>query len=187
MVSHKPIIDVWQGSKYASELNFNWYRCDFLFSALKTLVGIYLFKVNNENTKTIWEICWKLTIKTFIVNFGLVSQMFWCFHCWLETSKFRMGNGCKGKNLKEFVNVCECIYYTKNFIQTFWTRFWGWSAIFHYPSTTPRVPAEKPLEYRKNIITVRNTLKNMTNKLWWKDYFSNSYSENFWINLIPLI
>ena len=30
----------------------------------QNLAGIYLFKVNNENTKTMYEICSKLTIKT---------------------------------------------------------------------------------------------------------------------------
>ena len=49
-------------------------------------VGIYLFKVNNENTGTMCEICSKLTIKTpeqchwscsavFIVNFEQISRI----------------------------------------------------------------------------------------------------------------
>ena len=39
--------------------------------------GIYLLKVNNGNTRTMCEICSKLTMKTpeFIVSF------FCCFHC----------------------------------------------------------------------------------------------------------
>ena len=45
--------------------------------------SIYLFKVNNENTKTMREICSKLTINTsvrrgfavFIVNFEQVSHI----------------------------------------------------------------------------------------------------------------
>ena len=36
-------------------------RWEVLFPA-----GIYLFKVNNRNTRTMWEICSKLTIKTVI-------------------------------------------------------------------------------------------------------------------------
>ena len=42
---------------------------------------IYLFKVNNENTITVCEICSKLTIKTtersgvFIVNFEQISHI----------------------------------------------------------------------------------------------------------------
>ena len=44
--------------------------------------GIYLFKVNNGNTRATCEICSKLIIKT----------LFWCFHCWLWTSKCRLGS-----------------------------------------------------------------------------------------------
>ena len=43
------------------------------------LVGIYLLKVNNRNTRTRCEICSKLTIKTtsgdFIVNFEHISHI----------------------------------------------------------------------------------------------------------------
>ena len=50
------------------------------------LAGIYLFKVNNENTITMCEVCSKLTIKTperrqwrhsglFIVNFEQISYI----------------------------------------------------------------------------------------------------------------
>ena len=49
-------------------------------------VGIYLFKVNNRDTRTRYEICSKLTIKTperrqwrrsgvFIVNFEKISHL----------------------------------------------------------------------------------------------------------------
>ena len=49
-------------------------------------VGIYLFKVNNRNSRARWEICSKLTIKTpeqrqwrrsgvFIVNFEHISHL----------------------------------------------------------------------------------------------------------------
>ena len=42
--------------------------------------GIYYYKVNNENMRTIWEICLKLTIKTpaiavSIFNFGQISHI----------------------------------------------------------------------------------------------------------------
>ena len=40
--------------------------------------GSYMFKVNNRNTRTRYEICSKLTIKTpnvFIVNFGHISRL----------------------------------------------------------------------------------------------------------------
>ena len=66
---------------------------------------IYLFKVNNNgNTRAMCKICLKLNdvLKScsvvFIVNFKLcffycslwnwVQTMFWCFHCWLWTSKY---------------------------------------------------------------------------------------------------
>ena len=65
--------------------------------------GIYLFNLKNGNTRTIYEVCSNLTIKTpeqrqwyrsgdFIVNFGQISLIFWCFLCWLCTSKYRLGN-----------------------------------------------------------------------------------------------
>ena len=44
--------------------------------------NIYLFKVNNRNTKRKWEICSKLTVKTqerlstvFIFNFEQISHL----------------------------------------------------------------------------------------------------------------
>ena len=46
------------------------------FNMVETLIltgsypaGIYLFKVNNGNTRTICEICLKLTIKTLDMSF----------------------------------------------------------------------------------------------------------------------
>ena len=59
---------------------------------------IYLFKVNSENTKAMYEIYLKLTIKTkndindVVVVFLLLTlnkfrTFLWCFHCWVWTSK----------------------------------------------------------------------------------------------------
>ena len=56
--------------------------------------NIYLFKVNNRNTKKRCGICSKLIIKTperrhwcccgvFIVDFEHISPIFLCFYCWL--------------------------------------------------------------------------------------------------------
>ena len=64
--------------------------------------AIYLFKVNNGNTRTMCEICSKLTINiskqcywhrfgVFIVNMNRFHTLFLCFHCWLWTSKCRLG------------------------------------------------------------------------------------------------
>ena len=55
--------------------------------ASKYPTNIYLFKVNNGNTRKKCEICSKLTIKTpeqrrsgvFIVNFEHISQLFLVF------------------------------------------------------------------------------------------------------------
>ena len=73
-------------------------------SILRSLAGIYLFKVNNGSIRTIYEICSKLTIKTperrGVIEFVLVSlslilnrfhTLLWCFHCWFGTSKCRLG------------------------------------------------------------------------------------------------
>ena len=46
---------------------------------------IYLLKVNNRNTGTMWEICSKLTIKTINNGVVLVSLLLtlniWCLYC----------------------------------------------------------------------------------------------------------
>ena len=61
---------------------------------------IYLFKVNNKNTKTMCEICSKLTIKknsdviNVLMSFSLTMNIFhtltWCYYCWLWKSKCRL-------------------------------------------------------------------------------------------------
>ena len=73
-----------------------------VFAAMKDyqlhyLANIYLFKINNRKTRTRWEICSKLTVKTrvwrlwsrsavFIVNFKHVSNLFLLF-LWLKLSR----------------------------------------------------------------------------------------------------
>ena len=63
---------------------------------------IYLFKVNNRNTRKIYEICSKLTINTLeqrhwqrsgvlLSTLNRFHTLFWCFHWWLRTSKCRLG------------------------------------------------------------------------------------------------
>ena len=59
-------------------------------------------EINNENIKAKCDICWKFTTKiperrqwlhsgVFIVNFEKISYVVCCFHCWLWTSKYRLG------------------------------------------------------------------------------------------------
>ena len=63
-------------------------------------VVICLFKGSKWNTRTISEIYSKLTIKTLgrrcsvvtIVKFEQTHTLFWCFHCWFWTSKYRLGD-----------------------------------------------------------------------------------------------
>ena len=49
--------------------------------------GIYLFQVNNGNTRTMYEICLKLAFKTFKVSlfltWNIFLTLFRCFHCWV--------------------------------------------------------------------------------------------------------
>ena len=65
--------------------------------------SICLSKVNDGNTRTTCEISSKLTTKTpeqchwsrfdvFISTFNRFQTLFWCFHCWLWTSKYRLGS-----------------------------------------------------------------------------------------------
>ena len=71
-----------------------------------TPTGIYLFTVNNRNARTMCETCSKLTIKTpeqcqwrrsgvFIASLKRFHTLFWCFYCWLWTSKCFLGDGLK--------------------------------------------------------------------------------------------
>ena len=82
----------------------------FMFFSSILLAGIYLFKINNGNTKAMCKICSKLIIKTperghwyrsviFVLNFEQVfywtlwttlNPLFCCFHCWLWTSKYQV-------------------------------------------------------------------------------------------------
>ena len=62
---------------------------------LYIFLDIYLFKVNNRNTRTMCEICSKLTIKTPIKSLLLTLNRFHsflcCFYCWLWTSACQLG------------------------------------------------------------------------------------------------
>ena len=76
-----------------------------IYTEKSSSTNIYLFIVNNINTRKRCEICSKLTIKSpqrrstvFIVNLEHISYIyhtyhisFWWFHCWLWTSKCFLG------------------------------------------------------------------------------------------------
>ena len=60
--------------------------------------NIYMLKVNNRNTRKRCEICSDLTIKTpdnvsdvvlvfLLLNLNIFHTFFYCFYCWLWTSK----------------------------------------------------------------------------------------------------
>ena len=64
---------------------------------------IYLFKVKNENTRTLYEVCSRFTIKTpeqrhwrfsdvFIVNLNRFYTFLWRFHCWLLINPLNASN-----------------------------------------------------------------------------------------------
>ena len=66
----------------------------FFFNIISNPANIYMFKVNNESTRSICEICSKLTIKTpnkvngailvsLLLTLNICHTFFWCFHCWL--------------------------------------------------------------------------------------------------------
>ena len=77
-------------------LFFLWFYSENLFS--KYSVSIYLFRVNNRNTRSKYELCSKLTVKTperrwrrssvLLLTPSIVHTLFLYFCCWLWTSKY---------------------------------------------------------------------------------------------------
>ena len=71
--------------------------------------SIYFFKLNNRNTRTMPKICSKLAINrrqcivlvSLLLTLNRFHVLFWYFHCWLWTSKCRLGYiiFCLGKHL----------------------------------------------------------------------------------------
>ena len=53
---------------------------------------IYLFKVNNGNTKTLCGICSNLTMKrpSLLLTLNRFYLLVWCLHCWLSTRTCRV-------------------------------------------------------------------------------------------------
>ena len=85
--------------------------------------GIYLFEVNNRNSRTMWEICLNLTINindvvlvSSVLTLNRFHTLFWCFHCWLWISKCQLGQFCSVKALAIY-DDCDTSHTTnKNFI-----------------------------------------------------------------------
>ena len=97
-VSNKhPLCTQWKSGLLQSLRRFRWVKLQVWDIYL---AGIYLFKINNRNTRKRFEICSKVTMKTpeqrhwrcsflFIVNFEHISTLnfFLSFCYWLWTSK----------------------------------------------------------------------------------------------------
>ena len=71
----------------------------------KNIVTFYLFKADNLNIRTMWEICfWKLFMKiaqhcqldivlvSLLLFLNRFHNFFWCFYLWLRTSKCRLAS-----------------------------------------------------------------------------------------------
>ena len=96
------------GSEFESSLKLHIFWAKSGFSETKGLyshwlvsysiipAGIYLFKVNNGNTRKTCEICSKLTIKMvpLLLNLNIFHTLYYftqCFYCRLWTNKWRLG------------------------------------------------------------------------------------------------
>ena len=93
--------------------NNNYYFVNSWNFSMHSFSRIYLFKVSNGNTRRMYEICSKLTIEALERRHwhhsGVLNRfhtLFWCFYCWLWTSKCRLGASCM--NSKD------------GYFQTFW-------------------------------------------------------------------
>ena len=89
--------------------------------------NIYLFKVDNRNTKKSYQICSKLTIKilerrwcrssTIIVNFEHISNLFfWYFYCWHGTGECLLAPQCSLFSTFSLQWIKQCVTQTR--IQT---------------------------------------------------------------------
>ena len=81
-----------------------------IYTGKNSSTNIYLFRVNNSNTRKRREICWKLTIMSlqrrstvFIVNFEYISYLFTRFSS-VSTVTFEQLNVC-WVPLYQFINV----------------------------------------------------------------------------------
>ena len=97
------------------------FRC--LKTSWKFLSSIYLFKVNNRNTREMCQICSKLTIKkpddvndlvlmSLLLPLNIFHIIFCRFHCWLLTLKCLVG--CF------LIFVTKCV--DKKFLMLLWLR-----------------------------------------------------------------
>ena len=100
--------------------------CNNAFNLFITNIpaNIYMFKVNNRNTRKRYEICLELTIKTperhhwrragvFIVNFAHISHLFLVFLL-LNLNKWMLVGILSYKNTKLYCKSTDWFLYNKN-------------------------------------------------------------------------
>ena len=72
---------------------FSWRHLDQRRHGNHSSAFSYLLRVYNGNNRTVWNLfevnIWHRS-GVFIVN--KFHTLFWCFHCWLKRSKYRLGN-----------------------------------------------------------------------------------------------
>ena len=76
----------------------------------KTLLGVYLFKVNNKNIRTRYETCLKLNLKNKYTRTNC-QTVFCCFYCYLWTY-FLLGSSIffvDFEHLNDEWKCCMCI------------------------------------------------------------------------------
>ena len=62
----------------------------------------------------VWNQQWKpqnnrVVLVSLLLILNRCHRLFWCFHCWFQTSKFRLGMDWKKRNKKEFIQAWEFI------------------------------------------------------------------------------
>ena len=85
--------------------------------------GIYMFKVNNRNTRTRCELCSKLTIK-------IPARRHWHLYCWIST----YFTSCSSTSIVYFEQGIKCIPYTYFYsilMQLIWRHYFNGYKIIH--------------------------------------------------------
>ena len=77
---------IWEAHEY-SKIISKWVTS--LYAA-----AIYFFRVNSGNSRTMCEISHDfidVVPFSFLLTLSMFYTLFWCFQCWLGTSKYRLG------------------------------------------------------------------------------------------------